>query len=59
MEDLGYAYFHYDLLDMATLTTIILKVKLLHIKMYEEHLQKHVYEGEFIGFESKFKKGFE
>jgi hypothetical protein len=35
MEDLGYAYFHYDLLNMATLTTIILRVKSLHIKMYE------------------------
>jgi hypothetical protein len=35
MEDLGYAYIHYDLLDRATLTTIILRVKLLHIKMYE------------------------
>ncbi len=31
----GYAYLHCDLLDMATLTTIILRVKLLHIKMHE------------------------
>jgi hypothetical protein len=35
MEDLGYAYFHYDFLDMATLTTIILRVKSLHIEMHE------------------------
>jgi hypothetical protein len=35
MEDLGYAYFHYDFLDRATLTTIILRVKSLHIEMHE------------------------
>jgi len=35
MKDLGYAYLHYDLLNMATLTIITLKVKSPHIKMYE------------------------
>jgi hypothetical protein len=35
MEDLGYAYLHYDLLDMVTLTTIILRVKLPRIEMHE------------------------
>jgi hypothetical protein len=35
MEDPGYAYLHYDLLNKATLTIITLKVKSLHIKMYE------------------------
>jgi hypothetical protein len=46
MEDLGYAYLHCDLLDMVTLTTITLRVKLLHIEMHEQHLQKkHVCEG--------------
>ncbi len=29
MENSSYAYLHHDLLDMATLITIILKVKLL------------------------------
>jgi hypothetical protein len=38
MEDPGYAYLHCDLLDMATLTTIILKVKLPYIEMHEQHL---------------------
>jgi hypothetical protein len=33
MEDLDYAYLHYDLLDRAALTTIILKVKSPHIDM--------------------------
>jgi len=46
MEDPGYAYLLCDLLDKAVLTTIILRVKLLYIKMLEQHLQKtHVYEG--------------
>ncbi len=35
MEDLGYAYLHYDLLNKATLTIITLKVKSFHKKMYE------------------------
>ncbi len=35
MKDLGYAYLHYDLLNMVTLTIITLKVKSSHIKMYE------------------------
>jgi hypothetical protein len=38
MEDLGYAYLHCDLLDMTTLSTIILRVKLPHIEMHEQHL---------------------
>ncbi len=38
MEDLGYAYLHYDLLDMATLTIITLRVKLPHIEMHEQQL---------------------
>ncbi len=36
MEDPSYAYLHCDLLDRATLTTITLKVKLLH--MCEQHV---------------------
>jgi hypothetical protein len=43
MEDLGYAYLHCNLLDRATLTTIILKVKSLHVKMHEQHLQKGMF----------------
>jgi hypothetical protein len=35
MENPSYAYFHYDLLDMATLTTITLKIKSPHINMHE------------------------
>jgi hypothetical protein len=31
----SYAYLHYDLLDMATLTTITLRVKSPHINMHE------------------------
>jgi len=38
MKDPGYAYLHCDLLDMATLTTITLKVKLPYIEMHEQHL---------------------
>jgi len=40
MENPGYPYFHCDLLDMVTLTTIILKLKSPYIKMHEQHLQK-------------------
>ncbi len=43
MEDLGYAYLHCDLLDMATLTIITLKVKSPYIKMHEQHLQKGMF----------------
>jgi hypothetical protein len=35
MENPGYAYLHYDLLNNAILTIITLKVKSLHKKMYE------------------------
>ncbi len=35
MEDLNYAYLHYDLLDKAVMTTITLRVKLPYIKMHE------------------------
>jgi hypothetical protein len=35
MKDLSYAYLHYDLLDKATLTTIILRMKSPHIEMHE------------------------
>jgi hypothetical protein len=43
MEDLGYAYLHCDLLDRATLTTIILRAKSPYIKMHEQHLQKDMF----------------
>jgi hypothetical protein len=35
MENPSYAYLHYDLLDMAALTTITLRVKSPHINMHE------------------------
>ncbi len=35
MEDLGYAYLRYDLLDKPILTTIIFKVKSPHIDIHE------------------------
>jgi len=35
MEDLSYAYLHYDLLDRATLTTITLRVKSPYIEIHE------------------------
>jgi hypothetical protein len=38
MEFPSYAYLHCDLLDMATLTTITLRVKSPHIVMHEQHL---------------------
>jgi hypothetical protein len=38
MENLSYAYLHYDLLDKAALTIITLKVKSPHTKMHEQHL---------------------
>ncbi len=37
-EDLSYAYLHCDLWNRAALITIILKVKLPHIEMYDQHL---------------------
>jgi hypothetical protein len=60
MKDPSYAYLHCDLLDMVTLTTIILKVKLLHINMHELHLQKGMFvRVDNFGIESRFKRGFE
>jgi len=60
MEDLGYAYLRCDLLDMATLTIITLKVKLPYIKMHEQHLQKCMFvRVENFGIDSKSKRGFE
>jgi len=38
---------HYDLLDKATLTTITLRMKLLHINMHEQHLHKCIVKGVF------------
>jgi hypothetical protein len=38
MEYSGYEYLHCDLLDRVVLTIIILKMKLLHIDMHEQHL---------------------
>jgi hypothetical protein len=60
MKDLGYAYLHCDLLDMAVLTIITLRVKLHYIKMHEQHLQKNMFaKVENFGTKSKSKKGFE
>jgi len=60
MEDPNYAYFHYDLLDRATLTIITLKVKSPYIKIHEHQLQKGMFmRVENFGIESKSKKGFE
>jgi hypothetical protein len=60
MEDLGYVYLHYDLLDKEAITTITLKVKLPHVEMYEQHLQKDMFViVNFFCIDSKFKKGFE
>jgi hypothetical protein len=38
MKNLRYAYLHCDLLDKVALTTIALNLKLVHIKMHEQHL---------------------
>jgi hypothetical protein len=38
MEDPSYAYLHCDLLDKATLTTIILRMKSPYIEMHEQDL---------------------
>jgi hypothetical protein len=35
MENLSYAYLHYDLLERTTLIIIIFRVKLSHIYMFE------------------------
>ncbi len=60
MKDPNYAYLHCDLLDRVVLTTIILKVKLSHINMHEQHLQKGMFvRVKFFGIESKSKRGFE
>jgi hypothetical protein len=59
MDDPGYAYLHYDLLDMAILT-ITLRVKSPHIKMHEQHLQKKLFvRVENFVIESRSKSGFE
>ncbi len=55
MKDLGYAYLHCDLLDMAALTMIILRVKSPYIEMHEQHLQKNMFMTvEIFCIESKF-----
>jgi hypothetical protein len=60
MEYLGYAYLHCDLLDKIVMTKITLRVKSLHIKMHEQHLQKGMFARvENFNIESKSKKGFE
>jgi hypothetical protein len=38
MEDPDYAYLHCALLDKATLTTIIVRVKSSYIEMHEQYL---------------------
>jgi hypothetical protein len=49
-----------DLLNLATLTTIILRVKLPYIEMHEQHLQKCMFlRVENFGIESMSKRGFE
>jgi hypothetical protein len=56
MEDLGYAYLHYDLLNREALTTITLRVKFLHVEMREQHLQNGMFvKVDFFCIESKFK----
>jgi hypothetical protein len=60
MEDPSYAYLHCDLLDMVVLTKITLRLRLPHIDMHEQHLQKGMFmKVEIFGIESKSKKGFE
>jgi hypothetical protein len=55
MEDQGYAYLHFDLLDKVALTIITLTVKSPYIKMYEQHLQKGMFvKVENFRIESKF-----
>jgi hypothetical protein len=57
MEDPSYAYLHYDLLDRVALTTITLRVKLRHINMHEQYLQRNMFVK--VEIESKAKGGFE
>jgi hypothetical protein len=60
MEDLGYAYLHCLLLNMVTLTTITLKVKLPHIEMHEQYLQKNMFvKVEIFCIQLKSKRGSE
>jgi hypothetical protein len=60
MENIGYAYLHCDLLDMAILTTIILKVKSFHIDMHDSYLRKGMFVTvENFNIESHSKRGFE
>jgi hypothetical protein len=60
MKNSDNAYLHCDLLNKATLTMIILRVKLLHIEMHEHHLQKNMcVKVENFGIESNSKRGFE
>jgi hypothetical protein len=60
MKNLGYAYLHYNSLDMATLTIITLRVKSPYIKMHEPHLQENMFvKVDNFGIQSKFKRGFE
>jgi hypothetical protein len=60
MKKPSYAYLHYDLLDMAILTIITLKVKSPYIEMHEQHLQKGMFvKVKFFHIESKSTKGFE
>jgi len=60
MKDLGYAYLHCDLLDMAALIIIILRVKSPYIEMHEQHLQKNMFvRVENFNIESNFLRGFE
>jgi hypothetical protein len=57
---IGYAYLHYDLLNMASLAIIILKAYSPHIKMHEQLLQKGMYvKVENFGIELKCKRGLE
>jgi len=59
MENPGYAYLHCDLLDRVTLTTFILRMKSLHLKMHEQHLQKRMFvKVKNFGIKSKSKRGF-
>ncbi len=57
MENPNYAYLHCGLLDMVTLTIITLKVKLPHIEMHEQHLQKCMFvKVDNFNIESKSKR---
>jgi hypothetical protein len=56
MKNLRYAYLHCDLLDKVALTTIALKLKLVHIKTHEQHLQKNMFiKVKLFSIASKFK----